>query len=74
MQDNKCAQLYDDRDVFLHVFTMRSKAVAGESLVNEVKDIGIMNEIHCGNFLEQSRTNADFMGKPRKYNIHVSIT
>ena len=53
---------------------MRSKSGAGGSLCTVVKDIGIMNEIHCGNFLEQSRTNADFMGKPRKYNIHVSIT
>ena len=74
VQDNKCSQLYDDRDVFLHVSTMRSKAVAGESLVNGVKDIGIMNEIHCENALEQVGTNSEFISKFRKYNISVSFT
>ena len=51
---------------------MRSKAGSGESLGNVVKDIGIMNEIHCGNALEQVGTNAEFMINSRKYNILVS--
>ena len=58
MQDNKCAQLYTDGGRFVHAFPMRSKCGAGDSLVNLVKDIGIMNEIHCNNALEQVGMNA----------------
>ena len=49
VRDNKCAQIYTDRDVFLHVFPMKPKAGAGDSVGNVVKDIGIMNEINCDN-------------------------
>ena len=39
-----------------------------------VKNIGIMNEIHCDNSLEQVGTNTEIMSKACKYNIGVSKT
>ena len=53
---------------------MRSKDGAGDSLGNVVKDIGIMNEIHCDNALEKVGTNAEFIIKARKYSTNVSST
>ena len=69
---NKCAHLYADSNVFVHVFPMRFKAAEGDSLGNAVKDIGIMNEIHYENALEQVGINAEFISKDCKYNINVS--
>ena len=53
---------------------MRSKAGAGDSLGDVVKDIGTMNESHYENAPEQVGKNAEFMTKVRKYNIQVSTT
>ena len=74
VKDNKCSQLYTDGGIFSHALTMMSKYGAGESLVNVVKDIGIMNEIHCNNALEQVGMNAWFMSKAGKYNSCVFTT
>ena len=74
VQGNRYDQIYADRDVFVHVFLTRSKAGAGDSLGNVFRDIGIMNEIHCYNSLEQVGTNEKFMSKARKYITHVSST
>ena len=43
VRGNKCAQIYADRYRFVHVFLMRSKAGAVDSLGNLVKDICIIN-------------------------------
>ena len=43
LQGNKCAQIYADRDGFVHLFLMRSKDGSGDSLGNVVKNIGILN-------------------------------
>ena len=53
---------------------MRSKSGAGGSLCTVVKDIGIMNEIHCNNALEQVGMNSWFMSKAGKYNNCVLPT
>ena len=53
---------------------MRSKPGAGDSLVNVLKDIVIVDEINCDNTLEKLRLSLDSMIKSRKYNIHVSST
>ena len=45
---------------------MRSKSGAGDSLVNVVNDVGIMNKIHYDNLLEQFGTNSEFIIKARK--------
>ena len=74
MFDNKCSQIYTEEDGFVHVLRMRSKAGAGDSLGNVVKDIDITNEITYDNALEQGRTNAEFMSKADTYNIYVSST
>ena len=74
MQGNKGSQLYTYRDEFVHVLTMRSKAGSGDSMGNVVKDIGIIDKIHCYNALEQVRTNVELVRNSRKYNIHVSTT
>ena len=74
MRGNKCAQLYTDRDRSVHVLLMRSKARSSDSLGNLVKDTSIMNEIHCGNVLEQVGTNAELIRKACNGKIHVSTT
>ena len=40
LRGNKCSQIYSDGEVFAHVFPVRSKAGAGDSMGNVVKDIG----------------------------------
>ena len=45
VQGNKFSQIYADKDGFVHVFSMRSKAGECDSMGNVVKYIGIMNEI-----------------------------
>ena len=62
------------KKVFVYVFPMRSKAEAGDSLGNVVKDIGIMNEIHFDNAMEQVGKNIESTINFRKYNIHVYST
>ena len=74
MKGNKCAQLYTDREGFLNVFMMRSKAGAGDLMGNVVNDISIMNEIRYDNALEQVGTIVESMSKSCKYNIHLSST
>ena len=53
VRGNTCAQLNADGYRFVHIFPMRSKAGAVDSLDNVVKYIGIMNEIHCDKELKQ---------------------
>ena len=74
MQGNKYAQIYTDGNIFVHLLLMRSKAGAGDSLGNVVKDIGNTNEIHCDNTLEQVWTNVEFIIKARKYTIIIYTT
>ena len=57
VQGNKYDQLYADGGGSVHVFPMRSKSGAGDSLRNLVNDVRIMNEIHCDKALEQSDMN-----------------
>ena len=45
------SQLYADGDGFVHLFPMSSKVGEVESMGNVVNDIGIINEIRCGNAL-----------------------
>ena len=53
---------------------MRSKAGSGDYMGNVVKDIGIIDKIHCYNALEQVETNVGLVRNYRKYNIHISTT
>ena len=54
VRGNKCAQIYANRDGYLHVLSMRYKAKAGDSLVDMVNTIGIMKEIHCEKHSKES--------------------
>ena len=53
---------------------MRSKDGSGDYMGNVVKDIGIIDKIHCYNALEQVETNVGLVRNYRKYNIHISTT
>ena len=52
VQGNKYYQLYAYGDGFIHVFIMRSKSEADDSMGNLVNDIDMGNKIYCYNALE----------------------
>jgi len=73
LRGNTCAQIFTDGNGAVFAYPMRSKAQAGNQLLNLIQQVGVPNEIHRDGAPEMSG-NSEFIKICREYRIKSTFT
>jgi hypothetical protein len=74
MDGNRYAQVFATKDLFVTVYPMESKSMAGEGLLQFIHDYGRPEHLKFDGSREQNGRKMEFMKNVRKYSINHKIT
>lgn len=74
MDGNRYAQVFATKDLFVAVYPMESKSMAGEGLRQFIHDYGRPEHLTFDGSREQNGRKTEFMKNVRKYSINYKIT